>query len=159
MAIKKISKKKEILKWWRTESNLNQQQELFCQCYVSWDKELFGNGVQSYIEAYDPDTTQKNRYKTACARASQLLSNIKVIERINELLEKWWLNDEFVDWQLLFLIQQHTDFGSKMRAIGEYNKLKQRITQKIDHSWTILTDLSDKSIIELESQRRLLLWE
>jgi hypothetical protein len=137
MATKKISKKKEIFKWWKTENKLNAQQELFCQCYVSWDKELFGNGVQSYIEAYEPDTTAKNWYKTACASASRLLSNDKVIARINELLEEWGLNDQFVDGQLLFLIQQHSDFGSKMRAIGEYNKLKQRITQKIEHSGEI----------------------
>jgi hypothetical protein len=137
MATKKASKKKEILKWWKTENKLNAQQELFCQYYISSNKELFGNGVQSYIEAYNPDTTEKNRYKTTCASASRLLSNDKVINRINELLEEWGLNDQFVDGQLLFLIQQYTDFGSKMRAIWEYNKLKQRITQKIEHSGEI----------------------
>lgn len=127
----------KIVKWWKTEWWLNAEQEYFCQCYVSGDKELFGNGVQSYIEAYDPDTTQKNWYKAACASASRLLSSVKVIARINGLLEEWGLNDQFVDWQLLFLIQQHADFGSKMRAIWEYNKLKQRITQKVEHSGEI----------------------
>lgn len=61
-----------------------------------------------------------------------MLSSIKVCERIAELLEKQGLNDEYIDKQLLFLITQHADFGNKLGAIREYNKLKQRITEKTD---------------------------
>jgi hypothetical protein len=61
-----------------------------------------------------------------------LLSNAKVCERINELLTDKGLNDQFVDKQLLFVITQHADFGSKVNAIKEYNKLKQRIIDKLD---------------------------
>lgn len=111
------------------KDDLNPKQEMFCQLYAS-DREFFGNGVQAYIEAYDPDTSKPNWYKTACASASQLLSNIKVCERINEVLEEGGLNDNFVDKQLVFIIKQHADFGSKIAAIREYNKLKSRITDK-----------------------------
>ena len=115
-----------------TEDKLNEKQELFCKTYTSSDRELFGNGVQSYIEVYDPDTSKPNWYKSACASASQLLSSIKVCNRINELLETGGLNDQNVDKQLLFLINQHAEFHSKIKAISEYNKLKSRIVDKAE---------------------------
>lgn len=110
----------------------NLQQEEFCQLYVS--KEFFGNGVETYLEVYDIDRTKPNWYKTACSAASRLLSNVKVAERINQLLDEAGLNNSHVDKQLLFLITQHADFTSKLGAIKEYNKLKARITEKVDHT-------------------------
>lgn len=115
------------------EDLLNQKQELFCQLYAT-DREFFGNGVQSYVEAYEPDTSKPNWYKTACSVASEMLSKPKVYDRINELLELGGLNDAFVDKELLFLIKQHDDKSAKVAAIREYNKLKSRITEKIDHT-------------------------
>lgn len=126
------------------EIKLNPKQEAFCQFYAS-DREFFGNGVQSYIEVYEPDTSKPNWYKTACASASQLLSNIKVCERINELLELRGMNDGFVDKQLELLITQHADFKSKLGAIKEYNKLKQRITEKSE-----TTLITPKPIMQLD---------
>lgn len=117
-------------------SKLNPKQELFCKLYAT-EVEFFGNGVQAYIEAYDPDTTQKNWYNAACASASRLLTNVKVCERINGLLEEAGLNDQNVDKQLLFLINQHADFKSKAAAIKEYNKLKARIITKTETEVTI----------------------
>lgn len=111
------------------KSELNPKQEMFCQLYAT-DREFFGNGVQSYIEAYDPDQSKPNWYKTACATSSEILSNPKVCARINELLELSGLNDQFVDKQLQFLLVQHADFKSKLGAIREYNKLKQRISDQ-----------------------------
>ncbi len=135
------------------ETWLNPQQEKFAICYSS-DQEFYGNWVQSYIEAYQPDTTVKNRYKTACASASQLLSNIKVCKRINELLESEWLNDEFVDKQLLHLITQHWEKSVKLGAIKFYADLKGRVTKKIEHSWSIDTgDLKLMSTEELVARK------
>lgn len=111
---------------------LNEKQEMFCQLYTS-SKEFFGNGVQAYLEVYDIDQSKPNWYKTACANASRLLSNEKVCLRINEMLESNGLSNEFVDKQTLFLITQHADFGNKLGAIREYNKLKGRITEKYEH--------------------------
>lgn len=110
-------------------TGLNPRQERFAQLYAT-DKEFFGNGVQSYIEVYDPDTSKPNWYKTACATASEILTNPKVCRRINELLEADGLNDNFVDKQLLFVITQHYDTKSKVAAIKEYNKLKSRVEDK-----------------------------
>jgi hypothetical protein len=84
----KADKLSKIILGGKTEQNLNQNQEAFCQLFVKSDKEFFGNGVQCYLEVYDIDTKQKSRYKTACSAASRLLNNVKVIARINQLLEE-----------------------------------------------------------------------
>lgn len=110
------------------EEQLNERQERFANLYVS--QEFFGNGVQTYIEVYKPDNTAANWYKIACQSASQILSNIKVCTRINELLDASGLNDVFVDKQLLYLMTQHGDLTNKLGAIREYNKLKQRVVDK-----------------------------
>jgi hypothetical protein len=110
---------------------LNERQELFCQLYAT-DREFFGNGVQTYIEVYEPDTSKPNWYKTVCAAASRLLSEVKVCKRINELIEANGLNDNYVDKQLEFLVTQHADFKAKLGAIKEYNALKTRIVNRLD---------------------------
>lgn len=110
--------------------DLNPKQEEFAKLYAS-DKEFFGNGVQAYIEAYEPDMSRKGWYNSACASASQLLSNIKVLKRIDQLLELRGLNDAFVDKQLELLITQNADYKTKVAAIKEYNTLKAR-TSKAD---------------------------
>lgn len=115
---------------------LTPRQEKFCQLYAT-DTEFFGNWVQTYLAVYDIDTNKKWWYSTATTSASRLLTNVKVYTRINDLLVEQWLNDEFVDKQLLFLMSQQDDKTNKLWAIKEYNKLKQRITDKIQNDWTI----------------------
>ena len=116
--------------------SLTPRQERFCQLYTT-DSWCFGNWVTTYLEVYDVDTEKKWWYKTACACSSRLLSNAKVYNRINELLDENGMNNEFVDKQILFLLSQQADLNVKLWAIKEYNKLKQRITEKIESTWTI----------------------
>jgi len=142
---KKVTK---IVKWWKTEQWLNQEQEAFCQLYINSDREFFGNWVQCYIEVYQPDKTQKGWYKAVCASSSRLLSNAKVIKRINELLEEWWLNDVNVDKQLSFLVSQYTDFGNKLWAIKEYNRLRSRVSDW-DNININIWELSNDELIKL----------
>ena len=111
----------------KESTELNEKQERFCQLYVS--KDYFGNGTQAYLEAYGLD---ESGYNTAKVGASRMLTNDNICHRINELLDEAGLNDNFVDKQLLFVITQHSDLSNKMSAIREYNKLKQRITDKLD---------------------------
>lgn len=113
-----------------TKEKLSLKQELFCKLYAT-DREFFGNGVQAYIEAYNPSRKKPNWYKTAKANASENLTKPNLCKRINELLETDGLNNEFVDKQLLAMITQHADFSAKIKAIQEYNKLKGRITDKL----------------------------
>lgn len=115
----------------RKREELNPKQEKFCHIYAT-DKEFFGNGVESYIEVYKPNKSNPNWYKNACSSASQLLSNTKVFTRINELLEETGFSDAFADKQLGFLMAQQSDFTNKLGAIREFNKLKKRITEKMD---------------------------
>lgn len=112
--------------------DLNAQMLAFCKVYVSQDKDLFGNGTQSYLEAYgNKDVNGKGvSYLAAMAAASRLLRNVKIIKKINELLEEGGFNNENVDKQHLFLINQHADLKTKLGAIREYNALKKRVDSK-----------------------------
>lgn len=112
------------------ETGLNEKQEKFCQFYIS--KDFFANGTESYAEAYNIDLTEQGQYRSAQVNASKLLSNPIILARINELLDLNGLNDQFVDKQLTFIITQNADMSSKIAAIREYNKLKQRITDKLE---------------------------
>ena len=109
--------------------DLNPKQELFCQYYAS-DREFFGNGVQAYIEAYNPDQSKKGWYNSARSVASEMLTKPNILKRINQIFEESGLNDAFVDKQLELVITQNADFASKVSAIREYNKIKQRIIDK-----------------------------
>ena len=115
----------------KENNELNEKQLLFCKLFVS--KEFFGSGVEAYAEAYGLDLTQQKDYNTSKVSASRLLTNANILSRINEELTDAGLNDNFVDKQLLFTITQNADFSSKVRAISEYNKLKQRIVTKTDN--------------------------
>ena len=105
-------------------TGLNPKQKAFCELYVTGDKEFFGNGVECYIEVYEIDKTKKGWYNNACSSASRLLSNAKIIEYINTLLEEAGFNDQNVEKQHLFLINQHADLKTKKGAIDSYYKLK-----------------------------------
>lgn len=110
---------------------LNPQQELFCKLYAT-DRDYFGNGVQAYIEAYDIDISKKGAYKVAQANASRLLSKAIILKKIRELLNLGGLSDERVDKELLFLIEQNAELGTKLGAIKEYNQLQSRIKNKLE---------------------------
>ena len=146
---KKLTKKvvKEVVESIeKLQNDLNIKQERFCQLY-STDREFFGNGVDSYVEAYNPDCSKPNWYKTAAASASRLLKNVKVIDRINTILADTGFSDEFVDKQLSFLIAQHASFDTKLGAIKEYNKLRQRIIERHEVNVSEMTYDKAKSII------------
>lgn len=114
------------------KDKLTLKQKKFCQLYTE-PGEFFGNGVQSYVEAYNIDTSKKGWYAAARASASENLTKPNILKEINRILEDQGLNDSFVDKQLLFMITQNADLKAKMSAIAEYNKMKSRIgAQKID---------------------------
>lgn len=118
----------------RKDNKLSPQQERFCNLFAS-DKEFFGNGVQSYIEAFDIDTKKPGAYNGAKANAHILLTKTYITARINELFEARGLNDVFVDKQIEKLITQDASYDAKVRAIQEYNKLRGRITEKRKHEF------------------------
>lgn len=130
---KKPKSSKKAQSGFKTKSGhkLTPQQERFCQLYAS-DREFFGNGVQSYAEAYGVDIAQPGKYRVACAAASENLTKPYILERIDEIFEAHGLCDTFVDKQLEKLITQDADFKTKLGAIQEYNKMKGRIIERKD---------------------------
>ena len=118
---------KKATKEWKP----NAKQKLFCELFAT-NEEFFGNGVQSYVEAYDIDLTKKGQYSAAGAGACRLLKNAKILTYINDIMTTTGFNDAHVDKQLSFLMTQNAELGVKLGAIREYNALKTRIIKKID---------------------------
>lgn len=129
---------------------LKPQEERFCQLYAS-DREFFCNGVQSYIEAYKVDVGKgkgKTSYEYCRFAAHRLLKKRKITTRINEIYQSSGLNDPFVDKQLEKLITQDAEFRPKLGAIQEYNRLKKRTTNTVEHvhAFADIRGLSDEEI-------------
>jgi len=133
----------------KIESLLNPNQEYFCRLYAS-SEEFFGNGVKSYTTAYNLTPEQ---YTTAKTNASVLLSNPIILKRVNALMDIK-INNETVDKELGFVVLQKVDFGAKVAAIREWNKLKSRITDKIENTVKVENTLSDIQITELLKRRK-----
>jgi len=115
----------------KEKQKLTPKQELFCKLFAS-DREYFGNGVQSYIEAYDIDLKKRGAYDTAKSQANRMLTKHYILDRIAELMEECGFTNVAVDKELSFLIKQDSDYKTKLGAIREFNKLKQRIIEKVD---------------------------
>ena len=138
-ARKKPAKKKSVKKkTGQKTDDLNIQQKKFAEIYIT-DREFFGNGLQSYAVAYNIDLKKKNGWIVAAAAACRLLKNVKVLAYINTLLEDMALNDAHVDKQLAFLIIQNAELGTKLGAIREYNALRNRIKNKMEHTIRTVT--------------------
>ena len=130
------------------------QQEHFCILYAS-DKEFLGNGVQSYIEAYNIKVGRGKgftTYETCKFMAHRLLKNPKILKRINEIFEGRGLNPAFVDKQLEFLITQSSEFRPKLGAIQEYNKLTKRTSDRVEHVHAF-SDISKMSDTEIAAEK------
>lgn len=147
-----------------TKEGLTPKEEKFCQVYVS-PTEFYGNGTQSYIEAFnvqivtamnsktdvDGAKVKKEKLKLTITavrdRAYKLLMRSDILERINEILEDQGLNDAFVDKQLKHLIIQSADPRVKLGAIAEYNKLMARIVKQESHMHGFNTeDMTEEEI-------------
>ncbi len=119
-----------------TPKALTPNEELFCILYAS-DQEFFCNGTQSYTRAFNI-TVGKNKakgevsYDAVRARAYELLTKPHILKKINDVYETRGMNDTFVDKQLEMLITQNAELRTKLGAIQEYNKLKQRIIARAE---------------------------
>jgi hypothetical protein len=117
----------------------NLEWELFCQNFVK-NPETFNNGMRTlaFVRNQNPDKNEDEDEKTHFNRinvlrnnASRLLTKANIEQRIRFLFLE--LFDEVeVDKQLSKVIQQDNSWSSKVDAIREFNKLKQRIVEKTD---------------------------
>jgi hypothetical protein len=132
---------------------LNPKHEKFCQLYAK-NSELFGNGTLCYAETYTYklDTLSRERlkdsegkeqpseyeraYNVCSVEANRLLRNPRIDARLTKLLNEM-LRDDIVDRELAKTILQDRKLEPKISAIREYNKLKQRIIEKVEHSGSV----------------------
>lgn len=138
--------------------------ELFCRYFVGVD---FNNATRAYARAYGFPMEEwdkledmgelrriklaeqerwyelKSRYVSCRTLGTGLLANVSTERRVNELLlEKF--NEQDVDAEHAFVINQKKDLPSKIAAIREFNKLKGRITDKVKVSGTFsLSEILD----------------
>jgi hypothetical protein len=103
----------------------NPRWEKFCQCYVS--KDMYGNGQNSYVEAFNKKPKSQMDWAVVRSHASTLLRNGNIVKRINELLDTEGWNDVNADKQALFMLNQHADLKVKLGVYKEYNAIKRRI--------------------------------
>jgi hypothetical protein len=107
----------------------------------------------SYIKAYGLDKEDERDYNTASANWCDLLRFTKVKEKIRELMEIKWFNDDNVDLQTLWLIN-HYDYRARKAWIEIYNKLKKRgadgeLPKSIDNLGEKLAKLSGDFVREM----------
>ncbi len=110
-------------------THLTPKNKRFCALYAT-NEDFFGNGVQSYIKAYDIDTSKQGAYASAASSAKNLLKKPHILAYINEIMSKTGFNDAHADKQLSFLMTQNAEMGVKLGAIREFNALRQRIIKK-----------------------------
>lgn len=149
------------------EKPLRPQHEMFARLYTT-NKELFGNATLCYAEVYqyDLDSLSKESiyaedkktiieeseydkaYRVCSVEGNRLLRNPSIQIRTREYLNEM-LSNEFVDSELARAIMQDFKWDTKVKAIGEYNKLKGRIEEKMkfsaDKSLTALLDAAAKA--------------
>lgn len=92
------------------------KEKLFCEAYL----EFKGDGVDAVYEAgYDV----KNP-RVAAAIAYENLTKPHLMAYIDSLLEEYGFNDDNVEKQHMFLLQQHADLKTKAKAVEMYYKLR-----------------------------------
>jgi len=156
---------------WTPNSKLKPKEELFCRYYVQ-NEDTRLNGTWSYALAYgydleglpdndavysEPDEegnkkllirSTRARAENVCAvEARRLLRKPQIDKRLTELFNEI-LVDDIVDRELAKVIIQDHDKAPKVRAIQEYNKLRTRITEKVDHTHKFADD--ERSTEEVE---------
>lgn len=134
------------------EEGLTLQQERFCINYAQ-NKEFFGNATLSYAEAYGHDLENASKiriidekgkeiigsseydkmYNLCKSAGSQNIAKLNIQKRIRELLNEM-MKDDVIDARLIEIIMKGNDADS-LRALQEYNILKQRIVTKVDHTF------------------------
>lgn len=110
---------------------LSPQQELFCLLYVK-DKECFSNATRAYVRAYD---VKSNQVDSARKSSSRLLINVDIAKRIASILDGC-LDREIVDRELSKIILQDFDLSAKVAGIREYNRIRSRITDRLEGNFT-----------------------
>ena len=93
--------------------------------------EFMGNGTRCYEKAYNHPIINKIDFAACTSRGNYLLKLPRMALYLSELMSTYVLNEVGVDQQLKFLIMQGADLKAKLGAIREFNKLNNRIQDKL----------------------------
>lgn len=137
---------------------LSPAEDKFCKNFAS-SIEFFGNGTQSYIDAFNVEiirgTNKKNVPKgkkgmtieAVRTAAKDLLMKPHILTRIEEVQEETGFNDASADKTLSFLMTQRADLRVALGAAAEYNKLKARIVNQQSNVFGFSTeDMTEEEI-------------
>jgi len=135
----------------KTEDNLTEKQEAFCQYYAQLT-DTYNNGAWSYALAYGFDlenaphddfekddkghekrgTSSYDKMYNVCAVcASRMLRVAKVLHRIREIKASWVDDDKIIDSRMMDIIISGKDTDA-LAAIKHRNDLKNRVTKQLD---------------------------
>lgn len=124
---------------------LNIQQMQFCYYYVfgyecvkEEDNFRMGNGMRSYALAYGYKEIDDEVNDACRAKASLLLTKVNILKYIDKLLAENGFNDAIADSRLRDIMINGSNIES-VQAIREYNKLKQRIIDKMHVIHDVIT--------------------
>lgn len=159
-----MAKKKDIPKG--SAKLANPKHELFVWLYAGHhNRELFGNGTRCYMQAYGyndqinklqkeidelmdkkekgysvavslRERRMKGLRSIAGVEASGLLAKPSIRQRCDFLMMELFTND-FMDAELVFTAGQRFDLASKVAAIREFNRVKDRGSNKLEGEFTI----------------------
>lgn len=136
----------------KVKVSISNEQEKFCQLFAR-DEKLAGRPYECFMKVYGHDLEPHQTPEFVRKEAKALLTNDNIIQRINSLLEEDGFNDQNVDKQHLFLINQHADFSTKMKGIEHYNKLKKRTNDApVFIMPTPIMDWDDATPVQLDKE-------
>jgi len=155
--------KKEVGRSGLGAHGLTLKEERFCYFYVK-NEVTRGNGTQAYATAYEINLEKlsdeipldkgekvivrspRSKAENVCAvEAVRMLRKPKISDLCSKLLNDM-LKNEIVDGELAKVIFQDGDLSAKMAGIREYNRLKKRITEKVEVKRP-LEDMSDEELM------------
>jgi hypothetical protein len=92
--------------------------------------------TEAYALAYDIDITKtKLAYNVATSNASRLLRNAKFQRLWDRMNAERGFSDQMADWQLADLMTNPgVEPAVRRAAINDYNKLRGRVVEKVDHT-------------------------
>ena len=121
----------------------NKREEAFCALFAT-NEEFFGNGVQSFIRAFNFDMSEQNAYDKAKNRAARLLAKRHILERVNHFLVLLDLNPAHVDKQLAFVLTQNANLAAKMDAVKVSLKMQGRLNES--NNTLVINNMSDAAL-------------
>lgn len=133
------------------EKQENARHELFCIYFTRPHTDTFSNSTLSYAESFDFDLDNLSRkqpkskkgkkfemspydkaYATCAVSGRRLIRKDNILKKINKRLEALYGSEGELNAELAKVAFQDNDYGSKLTAIRDINKLHRRLSPKED---------------------------